>query len=278
MTDTTPTALRALEQVARKWAGKLGGYQMADTLRALAAEKEAARDGQSEKFWLELREPGCVPKRKGAFPKGTMAATLREFMRARSAAFITVVTIGQDGPDFADAPETLQMLDGRSMSTGTRNIETRRAAFDAARDARRSALEEANKALVIKAREVGDQQCCGRGAPDATGIDCCGCPDLLFTVDDATDAIRALIDREPEPVADGWRDIATAPKISEIHERARPFLGWCPDETAPGGGDWRVVWWEPELNGGCWYGDRELVESPTVWTDLPAAPTDGDTP
>lgn len=63
-----------------------------------------------------------------------------------------------------------------------------------------------------------------------------------------------------------WQPIETAPKDNT------PFLGWCPDETAPHGGDIRICWWEPKIDGGCWYGDRDLPERPTLWQPAPAIP------
>lgn len=80
------------------------------------------------KFWLELREPRCVPECKGPWPSDRVAAILREFMAARPQAYITVVTIDEEGPEFRDGPETLQMADGRSMSTGSRHIQRTREA------------------------------------------------------------------------------------------------------------------------------------------------------
>lgn len=83
----------------------------------------------TDKFWLEVRRPGRVPRRGGPFAMDSAAPVLRDWMDAYPDAFITVVTVDEDGtPDFADAPETLQMLDGRSMSRGRRHIVTSRAA------------------------------------------------------------------------------------------------------------------------------------------------------
>lgn len=80
-------------------------------------------------FWLELREPGCVPEFKGPFLLTETAHTLREFMKARPEAFITVVTIGHYGPDFQDGPECLMMTDYRSKSTALAHIKSSNAAF-----------------------------------------------------------------------------------------------------------------------------------------------------
>lgn len=87
------------------------------------------------RFWLELREPGCVPERKGPWPQAQIATVLREFMAARPEAFISVVTVSSTGePFFQDGPEALMMVDGRSMSTARRHLETTREAFATLRD------------------------------------------------------------------------------------------------------------------------------------------------
>lgn len=80
------------------------------------------QEQHKSRFWLELREPRRVPERKGPWLLTGLAPILREFMAARPTAYITVVTIGHDGPDFQDGPEALQMADGRSMSTGSKHI------------------------------------------------------------------------------------------------------------------------------------------------------------
>lgn len=74
-------------------------------------------------FWLELREPGKVPDRKGPFQRERMKATIREFMEHRPTAYITVITWHDlFGPLLIDAPEQLMMLDGRSRSTALAHI------------------------------------------------------------------------------------------------------------------------------------------------------------
>jgi len=90
--------------------------------------------GMEGRFWLELREPRRVPERKGSWPRADIAKVLREFMAARPQAYITVVTMGPDGPHFDDGPETLQMADARSMSTGRQHIERVRAAHGSRED------------------------------------------------------------------------------------------------------------------------------------------------
>lgn len=81
--------------------------------------------------------------------------------------------------------------------------------------------------------------------------------------------------------AQDWQPIETAPKTDPVNMRALPFLGWCPDKTAPLGGDIRVVWWEPLMQRADetsprarWYGDRDMEERPTHWRPLPAPPSD----
>lgn len=75
-----------------------------------------------------------------------------------------------------------------------------------------------------------------------------------------------------------WQPIETAPKTDHTM-RALSFLGWCPDETAPDGGDIRVIWWEPVMQlehekqpRGRWWGDRDVEEHPILWTPSPAIP------
>jgi len=91
-------------------------------------EKAGVRAGY--RFWLELREPGCSPVRKGSWALRDMARVLREFMEARPRAFITVITVDADGhPDLQDGPEALMVADGRSIPTARRHWKTTRAAF-----------------------------------------------------------------------------------------------------------------------------------------------------
>lgn len=68
------------------------------------------------------------------------------------------------------------------------------------------------------------------------------------------------------------QSIASAPRTDTAEMVAKPFLGWCPDVDSPNGGDWRVCWWEPRLNGhkGTWWGDRDIAEEPIAWLPLPA--------
>lgn len=87
--------------------------------------------------WLILREPGCVPERKGPFAPTDLANTLREFMKARPTASITVLTWDATGdPSVEDGPECLSILDGRSASIAAKHRASTRAAFLA--EARRS--------------------------------------------------------------------------------------------------------------------------------------------
>lgn len=81
----------------------------------------------------------------------------------------------------------------------------------------------------------------------------------------------ALLDHPAQGTAE-WQPIKTAPKIEKGCYRAIPFLAWCPDDTAPDGGDQRIVWWEPRIKNGCWWGDRDLEETPTHWKPLGARP------
>lgn len=81
-------------------------------------------------IWLILREPRCVPVRKGPFPVRGLAKTLREFMAARPRAFITVLSLSEAAwPSVQDGPECLEMLDRRSASVARGNRASTRAAF-----------------------------------------------------------------------------------------------------------------------------------------------------
>lgn len=98
----------------------------------MAAKTEAwglVPERLTSRFWLELREPGRVPERKGSWPHRQLAKVLREFMDARPTAFISVVTISHDGPHFEDGPEALMMADGRSMSTARKHLASTKRAF-----------------------------------------------------------------------------------------------------------------------------------------------------
>jgi hypothetical protein len=82
----------------------------------------------TDRFWLVVIEPGCVPERKGPWPHSETRRVLREFIRARPKAYILFLDLGHDGPWVIWGPEWLQMLDGRSMSVGRRhNAQTREA-------------------------------------------------------------------------------------------------------------------------------------------------------
>jgi hypothetical protein len=96
---------------------------------------------------------------------------------------------------------------------------------------------------------------------------------------DAREALHAASRAAIAALGDGWRDIASAPKTDAANMRALPFLGWCPDRTAPLGGDIRVIWWEPIMQRADetsprarWFGDRDMEEHPTHWRPLPPPP------
>lgn len=80
--------------------------------------------------WIILREPGCVPQRKGPFPSRNFKATLREFMEARPRAFITVLTWHPAlGPEVEDGPQCLEIMDGRYRNIANHHRESTRHAF-----------------------------------------------------------------------------------------------------------------------------------------------------
>ncbi|MEH0194597.1 hypothetical protein V7S57_02560 [Caulobacter sp. CCNWLY153] len=80
-------------------------------------------EGEHDRFWLILKEPGRVPELKGPWlnGKGVMTKTLREFIAARPTAYIDVLSWGASGPLVQHGPEALQVLDGRSMGVGRKH-------------------------------------------------------------------------------------------------------------------------------------------------------------
>lgn len=70
-----------------------------------------------------------------------------------------------------------------------------------------------------------------------------------------------------------WKEINTAPKTrSDFVGGAIEVLAWCPDDEARNGGDKRIVWWEPDINGGCWWSERDQEEYPTAWLEITEIP------
>lgn len=113
-----------------------------------------------DRFWLSLREPGCVPVRKGPWHRSAMAKVLREFIAARPTAYIDVITVGFDGsPEVQHGPEALQMRDGRSMRTASRHndrvrkAEAALATAQAEADALKAMLREQAENAAAAAKE-----------------------------------------------------------------------------------------------------------------------------
>ncbi|WP_165921989.1 hypothetical protein [Rhizobium azibense] len=70
-----------------------------------------------------------------------------------------------------------------------------------------------------------------------------------------------------------WKAISTAPKTrDDFVGGAIEVLAWCPDSEARSGGDKRIVWWEPGINGGCWWSERDRQEHPAAWLDVTDVP------
>lgn len=80
--------------------------------------------------WIILREPGCVPQRKGPFRPHQVKQFLLELFEARPTALVTVLS-GLDacGPSVSDGPEWLEVSDRRYRSRAQRHRETSRAAW-----------------------------------------------------------------------------------------------------------------------------------------------------
>ena len=84
--------------------------------------RDVVLEEAAQRFWLSLREPGCVPDRKGPWPIADTAKVLREFIAARPTAYIDYITLDTFGhPQIEHGPEVLQRTDGRSMSVGRKH-------------------------------------------------------------------------------------------------------------------------------------------------------------
>lgn len=76
----------------------------------------------ADRFWLILQEPRRVPERKGPWPTRDNVKILRACMAARPSAYITILTVDDDGvPWVQHGPEWLAMMDGRSRSVVRRH-------------------------------------------------------------------------------------------------------------------------------------------------------------
>ena len=121
----------------------------------MTSEQPAPDVVEARKFWLSIREPGMVPRRKGPWPTKQAAEILREMMDAWPTAYIDYITLDYEGaPQIEHGPEILQMLDGRSMSKGSKHnqrVEDAEAALQARPD---SALDAA---LAGELERVFDQ-------------------------------------------------------------------------------------------------------------------------
>lgn len=83
----------------------------------------------NDRVWFILREPGCVPQRKGPFRHEQVKAFLRSLLSERPTALVTVLRISDGEPDVQDGPECLEMIDGRLRSIAARHRETTKAAW-----------------------------------------------------------------------------------------------------------------------------------------------------
>lgn len=78
------------------------------------------------------------------------------------------------------------------------------------------------------------------------------------------------------PAVPGWQPIETAPKSLADGSNVRGIylLGYCPDESAIDPSSCIcVTWWEPNIDGGVWYGEGGYAVRPTHWMSLPPAPS-----
>ena len=83
-----------------------------------------------QETWIEIREPGKVPMRKGAFYKPeSLKQFLIELFAHRPSALISVVTFHSSGPHFQDGPECLEQMDGRQKHRAARHRKNSAAAW-----------------------------------------------------------------------------------------------------------------------------------------------------
>jgi len=84
--------------------------------------------------WIELREPGMVPERKGPFNTPVhLKQFLIELFDVRPAALVSVMTMHSSGPSFEDGPQVLEMMDGRQRHRAERHRRNTEAAWQAPR-------------------------------------------------------------------------------------------------------------------------------------------------
>lgn len=84
--------------------------------------------------WVELREPGKVPQRKGSFQTPCqLKAFLIELFDSRTSALVTVIEVMESGIVLQDGPECLEVMDGRQRHRAARHRANTAAAWRAAR-------------------------------------------------------------------------------------------------------------------------------------------------
>lgn len=76
--------------------------------------------------WIIIRDPSCVPDRKGPFPDHLVKQFLREALEARMGSFVTVATINGTDLSVEDGPQYLEIMDGRFRSLARRHRESTR--------------------------------------------------------------------------------------------------------------------------------------------------------
>lgn len=130
-------------------------------------------NGLVERFWLSLREPGCVPVRKGPWSTDKTAEILREVIAARPTAYIDYIWLDSLGePQIEHGPEVLQMQDGRSMSVGRKHNQRVREAATCITEleAQVERLTEERDGAYERAAQVAENWDC-EDDPNALGLD-----------------------------------------------------------------------------------------------------------
>lgn len=82
-----------------------------------------------------------------------------------------------------------------------------------------------------------------------------------------------IYQKRSDAVPDDWQPINTAPQPDLYDDSVcRYLLGIVPDKLDEEPLDWRslvtVIWWEPNIKGGCWCSEGAEGVEPTYWKPI----------
>ena len=94
------------------------------TASASKAADPAITARDTQRSWVIITDPGCVPDRKGPFLNATqLKRFLREAMAGRPYSHLMVLTCSDIQPGIEDGTQCLEMLDARSFPTTRKHRE-----------------------------------------------------------------------------------------------------------------------------------------------------------